>query len=104
MQLDTIELPQCLREGTKAFVDQYAAAIEARLGPAVSKMDASTRDPKDDAGKIMRRNFLRSEPVWEKFFWARMAHHYGELDGDLSESLKLADEDILSLSAILHAL
>ena len=104
MQVEAIELPQCLREGTQSFIAQYGEAIEARLGPAVSKMDASTRDPQDDAAKVLRRNFLRSEPVWQKFFWARMGHHYRTLEGDLAQALSLADEDILSLSAILHAL
>ena len=67
-------------------------------------MDAQTLALQGPAGKLIRRRFLAATEAWQKLFWARLgAHHLGE-GQPLETSVAAADEDLLALSTLLHAL
>ena len=73
------------------------------MSPALGKLEQEIRAISGEQAVFIRRGFLRAEQTWEKFFWARVAHHLASGKAP-DEVLALADEDILALSTLLHPL
>ena len=104
MKLEDLRLPDLLKAETAAFAQRYGDAIGARLTPALPKIDADLKGLGGPQAPHLRRHYLRADAVWEKFFWARLGIHLVAETEPLDRAIQLAEEDLLALTATLHAL
>ena len=104
MNLEDLRLPDALKTETAAFAAQYGDAIGGRLTPALPMLDAQLKALGGPQAPHVRRHYLRAEAIWEKFFWARLGVHLIDESKPLPRALQLAEEDLLALTATLHAL
>ncbi len=60
LQVQTLKLPDTLREGTRTFVEQNEEALALHLERVTDKLQRQVRNLKGRDGLLIKRNFHQS--------------------------------------------
>ena len=104
MKLETADVLELLRDGTKSFVSANGRSIASALSPMKASLDKQARALSGAAGLVLKKRTLEAHELWERFFWCRVASHHLKQGLSLDEALRLADEDLLALATLLGPL